>query len=402
MLRRKVQYTKVITSRFRTVRHLLTAASLAVFFSTAAPASDSSLFSLEAGMSDLVYRISRSIVTVEASASNARDNAVGGDRDVVRRLVSSGLVCDSSGHILVAAPMVAGRDRISVIFDGRPIPAELLGIDYHTNLALIRSIQPLGEPIDLSTKRACAGHMVVAMGNSYGLRAAPSLGFCAGVRVDGLMQFSVPISSGTIGGGVFDMTGQLLGVIIDGAGEDSRIALAVPGFQLPSIISYLETRGDRHAGFLGVQSADIEIIPPLEITTPQRLASAEQGDRMILERGVIVTAVLPKSPADNGGIVAGDLVIGFDDIHYSSAAELAQAVRCSRPGKVVTVEVIRQNRSITRAVQIGRKRLDQSSLADPGRRAETPDIDVDSLTNAINTLKQQLESLESQVSSLKR
>ncbi len=390
----------MLTTGFWTVRRLLQAATLTVFFSSMANADDGPLFSLEQGISELVFRISRSIVTVEASSSLGPGQATLPAQDVVRRLVSTGLVCDTNGHILVAAPMVAGHDRMSVVLDGAPIPAELVGIDYHTNLALIRASRPMGSVVNLSAKRACAGQMVVAMGNSYGLRAAPSLGFCAGLRADGLMQFSVPITSGSIGGGIFDMNGELLGIIADGDGIDSRIALAVPAYQLPGIISYLSTRGDRHAGFLGIQSADIEIIPPLEIATPVRLASVSSSDRMMLERGIIVTSVVPGSPAANGGIATGDLIVGYNDVAYVSAAELSSAVRCSRPGSVCTIEIIRQNRSITRLVQVGRKGLDQTSLN--GAESVDREHEIDSLTSELVRMKQQLDALESRLRTLKQ
>lgn len=396
------RYTKMLTTSFWTVRRLLQAAILAVFFSTAPQASDSSLFTLEQGMSDLVFRMSRSVVTVEASSSMTPDQARLPGQDVVRRLVSTGLICDTAGSILVAAQMVAGHDRISVLLDGQVVPAELVGIDYHTNLALIRASRSLGSAVNLSNKRACAGHMVVAMGNSYGLRAAPSLGFCAGLRIDGLMQFSVPITSSSIGGGIFDMNGELVGIIVDGEGADSRIAVAVPAYQLPAIIDYLSLRGDRHAGFLGIQSADIEIIPPLEITTPVRLASTSAGGRMTIDRGIIVTSVVNNSPAANAGVRAGDLIVGYNDQPYRSAAELAQAVRCSRPGSVCAVELIRQNESITRLVQVGRKELDATSLADgalaPGQER---DHEIDSLTDELARMKRQLETIESRLRVLK-
>jgi serine protease Do len=396
------RFTKMIMLSSKTVRRLLCATIMAVFFSPTTRAVDSSLFTLEQGLSELVFRISRSVVTVEASSSLAPGPSRESNREIVRRLVSTGLICDSAGHVLVSAPAISGHDRITVVLDGYPMPAELVGIDYHTNLALLQIDRSLGEAVALSDKRACAGQMVVAMGNSYGLRAAPSLGFCAGLRIDGLMQFSVPITSGSIGGGVFDMNGELLGVIVDGEGTESRVALAVPAYQLPAVISYLSQRGDRHAGFLGIQSADIEIIPPLEIATPVRLVSANGGDRMTFDRGIIVTSVLPGSPAANGGVLAGDLIVGYNDIAYLSAAELARAVRCSRPGSVCTIEIIRQNQALSRTVQVGRKELDPTHL-----RARNTDYqnardgEIDSLTSELIRVKRQLEALESRLRTLR-
>lgn len=392
----------MLTSLFRTVTGLLAAISLTVFFSTTIAAADSSLTSLESGMSDLVYRLSRSIVSVETSWRMTPRNGTPGSPEAVRRLVSTGVVYDSIGHVIVAAPMVIGYDRIVVRVGRDPVPAELVAIDYHTNLALIRCAQPLGDPVRLSQKQSCAGHMVVALGNAYGLRAAPALGFCAGVRPDGLVQFSVPITSGAIGGGVFDMDGELLGVITAAVGSENRIALAVPAFRLPEVATILMSGRDRHSGFLGVQSTEIEIVPPLEISAPARLASAESSGLQIIDRGIVITKVVPGSPASRAGLALGDLIVSYNGKPVTSAAELAQIVQCSFPGSQGKLELVRQNHFLTVDVIVGQK--DLASVVPIEEEGFFDDIPgnslADSLNQAILRLREQLNAIETRVQKL--
>jgi S1-C subfamily serine protease len=387
----------------KTVTGLLAAAVLAVFFSGTGFAADSSLTTLESGMSDLVYRLSRSIVTVETSWRVTPRNGAAGGAEAVRRLVSTGVVYDTLGHVIVAAPMVLGNDRIVVRLGRDPVAAELVAVDYHTNLALIRCVSPVGDPVSLSQKQSCAGHMVVALGNAYGLRAAPALGFCAGVRQDGLLQFSVPITSGAVGGGVFNMDGELLGLITAAVGSENRIALAVPAFRLPDIATILMTGRDRHSGFLGVQSTEIEIVPPLEISAPVRLASSGSVGTKVIDRGVVITKIVPGSPAARAGLALGDLLVSYNGKPVTSAAELAQIVQCSFPGTQGRLELVRKNHFLVVEITIGQKDLASSVPMSGGESYfnDSPGNSLsDSLTQAIIQLREQLNAIETRVHQL--
>jgi S1-C subfamily serine protease len=378
-------------------------AVLAVFFSVPASAADSSLTNLEATMSELVFSLSRSVVTVEAVSYVVPEGANPGRRQINRRLVSSGIICDSSGHILAFAPMIVGHDRINVIMEGGPLPAQVVAIDYVTELALLEIRQPIGQPAVLSNRRACAGQMVIGLGNSFGLRATPSLGFCAGVRVDELMQFSMPLSSGTAGGGVFDMNGRLIGLVVGGTSPDSRIVLAVPAYTLPRLIAHLLTKGDRHAGYLGIESADIEIVPPLELKTSATPASFVKAGPFVLDHGIFVTNVLPRSPAARAGLVKGDVVVAYNGTAYTSAAELATAVQMSAPGTPMAFEVVRGNRLITLRGRLGRKELGNPVIQTQMNFFDVVSASViDSLHQAIYYLQTRLQQLESQVTSMQR
>lgn len=393
----------MLTKLSKTVTGLLAAFALTVFFSATSRAADSSLTSLESGMSNLVYRLSRSIVTIETSWRVTPRSGATVSPEAVRRLLSTGVVYDSIGHILVAAPMVLGYDRIAVRLGRDPVDAELVAVDYHTNLALIRTVQPVGDPVRMSPKQSCAGHMVVALGNAYGLRAAPALGFCAGVRQDGLLQFSVPITSGAIGGGVFDMDGDLLGLITAAVGSENRIALAVPAFRLPEIATILMTGLDRHSGFLGVQSTEIEIVPPLEISAPARLASTGTPGIQVIDRGIVITRVVPGSPAARAGLALGDLLVSYNGKPVTSAVELAQIVQSSFPGSKGRLELVRQNHFLTVDITIGQK--DLQSVLPMGNGDDFFDGTqsyslADSLNQAILRLKEQLNQIESRVQQL--
>jgi S1-C subfamily serine protease len=292
---------------------------------------------------------------------------------------------------------VAEYDRLLVSFESILMPASLIAIDYQTGLALLRTQRPLGVPVSLSRQHGCAGQMVVAVGNSLGLRACPALGFCAGFRPDGAIQFSTAITPGAIGGGVFDLSGRLLGAITDGIGSGrvAEAALAVPAHKLPNIIAYLRARGDREAGYVGITTTDIEVFPGIEVVVPHRFASSGGSPTQIIERGTVITDIVSGSPAARAGLQINDLLFSMDGRPISSAWELMEVILRIRPGGKVDLGLLRQNKPRHVSVKVGRK-----GLAIGGGFSQFPDESFqaipsqDSLRRELEVLKQSVERLE--------
>ncbi len=393
----------MLTRWYRTATRYLTISLCAVFFSTPSHSADSSLYKFEDGLNDLIYDLSRSVVTVEASSPLPWEVVSGTGETAIFDLVSTGLVYDSLGHILAAASTVIGRTQIIVRYEDRVATAIVAAIDYQRDLALLKVVNPLGHPVTLSQQYGCAGQMLIAMGGAYGLRASPSLGFCAGVRPDGLIQFTAPITSGTVGGGLFSLSGQLIGLITGsmGQGNLSDMGLAVPAQEVSAIAQYLLAHGDRTAGFVGVSSADIEITPGIEIIPPNQLAGGIQR-REIIERGVVITNVLPSSPAGRAGLRNGDLIFSINGRRIASALDLAAIVRRSAPGIIVEIGLIRRNSALHLPLKVGQKKLlpyQPTTLDDIG----FPENRTfrDSLMLEINTLKQTIRHLEGRLKQLR-
>lgn len=378
---------------------------LAVLFAGLSQAADSSLTSLESSLSELISDISRSIVTVETSRSVPGDMLEGAAAEAVHRLISSGTIIDSSGHILVAASTVAGYDRIIVSFADQQLPARLIGIDYHTGLALLAVDRPLGEPARFTARHTCVGQMVVAIGNAYGLQACPTLGFCAGSRPDGSMQFSAAITPGSIGGGVFDLSGRLLGVVIGGLGQgdQSETGLAVPAHQLSSTVYELLTGGDRVAGYIGITTTDIEISPGIELSASYQLASSGSRRQMIVDKGTIITQVLNQSPAAASGLRKGDLLFSINKTPISSAFELMDRVRLCPPGVAIELGFIRHHRAYYVKLNVGQRELATIGDFAVGRQVGSRDsLSRDELSREVQRLKHSMMLLEKKFRRLDR
>ncbi|MFZ5980121.1 MAG: S1C family serine protease [Candidatus Zixiibacteriota bacterium] len=391
----------MLTTFKMTVRKYLYLGFMAVFFSGSLSAADSSLTTLENSLNELIFNLSRSVVTVESSRRIPVTGYDGVPDEALQRLVSSGIICDSAGYILVAAPMVVDQEHIMVNLNNRLYTATLVGIDYYTDLALIKTQPGIGQPVVLPDRYACAGQMVVTVGNAYGLRTSPSLGFCAGTRDDGNIQTTVPITTGTIGGGLFDLSGNLLGVITGRMEEGNHFALAVPVYKIQPVIDYLVAHGSRQAGYIGITGAEIEIFPPLEVKESATFINAGDGNRTV-SNGVVITTVMPQSPADRIGLKRGDIILSYNKRPVTASLSLADEVRHSVPGTPVDMEILRRNTLYNVQIQVGQKTIRQ--FEDNYRlNSNLPEnaLMVDSLTEVLRNLKEEIRHVENRLNNLR-
>jgi serine protease Do len=343
-------------------------------------------------MNDLIYNLSRSIVTVENYRAG-QSSAFGGT-ETLENLVSSGVICDSFGHVLVSASSVIQNERLFISYENHRYPATLIAVDYLTDLALLLPSQRIGVAAQMCPRRVCAGQMVVAMGHAFGLRATPTIGFCAGLRPDGNLQFSASLAPSAVGGGVFDLQGRLLGVVVGSMGQSPDVTVAVPAYQLNGMVAHLLTHGDRQAGYIGVSTADIEITPGIELdASVTAIASLSQTALTgLIERGVVITFISPNSPAERAGLMRGDLIVGFFGQRITTAADLAKIVRLAKPGAIAEINYVRSNQIATARVQIGQKTLNSPAIESDGLDPYEPT--ADSLSKVLQYLKQEVSRLE--------
>jgi S1-C subfamily serine protease len=377
-----------------TAARLLLSIFSAVFFSSVAPAQDSQLLGLESGLTDLVFRASRSVVTVEASHRLPTSRFGSAADESYAKELATGIVVDTGGLILVAARPVLDKDRIGVRFEGRLVPAELVAIDFQTELALLRARGINGEPAVIAQTHSCAGQMVLAVGQAHGFRSSPSLGFCAGIRDDGVVQFSMPNLGSGLGTGVFDLSGRLLGIVSGIIGPEPAMATAVPAHKIPGIVAHLLKRGDRRCGFIGITSQEIEISPGLVVPYGGVVPAASRSTRQeIIERGVLIGSVLDSSPAERAGLHVGDLIYAVNSMPINSAAGLASLVKQCQPGTKMSLDLIRREQSLTVPLVVGTKTLTVMAASSPNRLA-------DSLRGALKQLSGKIRQIESRLNGL--
>lgn len=395
-----------------------------LFLASPVRAEDRPLHSLEAGMNELVYQISRYVVTVECLRKTPSSFAGATGEGEIYNVVSSGIIVDSLGRIVVASRTVAGCEQILIDYHHRVFPARLVGVDYQSGLALITIDQNIGRYPQIASQPGCAGQMVVAIGNAFGCRASPSIGFCAGTRSDGMVQFSAQVTSGTVGGGLFNLSGQLLGIVVGGVGgELAGTGLAYSAHRLSDIIEYLLTRGDRLAGYIGVTTTDMELViegavDPVVAESNGAAgtvssATSPSGDRERMDdyirpqsyrsrKAVLIRSVSSASPAAAAGLIAGDLLLSVDGQPVGSGTMLESKVRSSSPGTRLQLDFLRRKVLYSVSVRVA----DLSSSVPNGipyfPDYKNSDVSTDSLSREVEALRRAVQQIQARLTSRSR
>ena len=287
---------------------------------------------------DAVDRVGPAVVKVDVrharSDGRATRGAGGGS--------GSGFVFTPDGLILTNSHVVAGgRDVLVSLTDGRTLRADIVGDDPHTDLAVLRvtapelRVAPFGDSAMLR-----AGQVVIAIGNPFGFQHTVTTGVVSALGrslrartvrlMENLIQTDAALNPGNSGGPLVTSRGEVVGVntavILGGQG----IAFAVPINTANWVIACLLQDGRVRRSHIGVAGHDIEI--------PRRLVR-EYG--LSRERGVSITNVTTKSPADDAGLRAGDLLIDFGGVPVAGVDDLVRLLTDAAIGVATPVRILR-------------------------------------------------------------
>jgi serine protease Do len=245
-----------------------------------------------------------------------------------------------------------------VLADGQVCPAEMVGADPRSDLAVLRIQADDLQPAELGgVDQVRRGHWTLAMGNALGLatdgqasfsygvvsaigRVLPQLGRAQDRYYGNLIQSTVQIHQGNSGGPLFDMNGRVIGVnTAIGIATDLGISV---GFSIPldrramTIIEKLIAGEPVDYGYLGAQV-------PMD-----GLADRD-------EEGALISDVVPGEPADEAGIQPQDVVLIFDGQPVRDEDHLIRLVGATEVGRVVPVTLRRNGRQMTVELKVGRR-----------------------------------------------
>ena len=267
----------------------------------------------------------------------------------------SGVIIDAAdGYILTNHHVVKDAEEVTIVLqDRREIPAQVIGSDAATDIALLQ-IDAAGlkaVPIsDSDTLRV--GDYVAAIGNPFGIGQTVTTGIVSalsrqtGINADGyedFIQTDASINPGNSGGALVDYKGNLVGInsaIISPAGGNVGIGFAVPINMAMSIVEQLLEYGEIRRGMLGVRITDL---------TPDVVEALD----LEVNAGAVVSSVEPDSPAQAAGIEAGDVIVAVDEHIIKSASDLRNTIGLTRAGEEVTIGLVRENRRLDFDVRIG-------------------------------------------------
>jgi len=254
----------------------------------------------------------------------------------------SGVVIDARlGYVVTNHHVIEQAHEIVVTLkDRRKLSAELVGSDPGTDIALLK-VAPEGlTELKLGDSEALeVGDFVIAIGNPFGLGQTVTSGIVSALGRTGLnihgyedfIQTDASINPGNSGGALINLKGELIGinsVIIGPSGGNVGIGFAVPSNMARSVVAQLAEYGEVRRGRLGVLIQDL---------TPE-LAQALSLD---INQGAVVTRVEADSPAEEAGVMAGDVVVAVDRVEVTSSADLRNRIGLVRVGDKVTMTMLR-------------------------------------------------------------
>jgi len=267
--------------------------------------------------------------------------------------LGSGFVISEDGYIVTNNHVIEGADEIMIeFFSGEELQAELVGTDPNTDIALLKVDADEALPFvpfgDSDTARV--GDWVVAMGNPLGQGFSVSAGIVSARNralsgtYDDYIQTDAAINRGNSGGPLFNMDGEVIGVntaILSPNGGSIGIGFSMASNVVTRVVDQLQEFGETRRGWLGVRIQDV---------------SPDMAEAMGLETtaGAAVTDV-PEGPARDAGMETNDIIIRFDGRDVEDTRGLVRIVGNSPVGATVDVVVLRDGRTETLQVTLGRR-----------------------------------------------
>lgn len=254
----------------------------------------------------------------------------------------AGIVLDPSGQVLTNFHVVSGADLVTATVSGRSFAAELVGYDRRHDIAVLQLLGASGLPTAPigDSAQLVEGEPVIALGNAQGTNSplTREVGTVTGFgrtvdaedaltgskeEVTGLIEFAAPVVAGDSGGPVVNGAGQVVGVTT-AASVNFRFGPGGEGFAIP-INDAMAIAGQIRSG---APSDAVHIGPPVVLGVGVRTAP-NSGP------GVRVAEVLRGGPAEQAGLLDGDILTVLDGTQLDSATTLTYVLDRHYPGDVI-------------------------------------------------------------------
>ena len=334
----------------------------------------------------LIRTVSPSVVQILVTGFGTVEQAQRGNTGVVigrQKAIGSGFVIDANGYIITNAHVVKGAENILVVLPpasadtsaqsglaarGKIVPARVVGVAGDLDLALLKVEAENLPKLPLAPYRDLQqGELVFAFGSPEGLGNSVTMGVVSATarQLDPdsplvYVQTDAPITPGNSGGPLVNVNGQVVGVntfILTEGGGNEGLGFAIPSTAVSLAYAQLRKYGHIHRSQIGVSFQTITLTLAAALKLPRN-------------SGVVISDVLPESPAEKAGLEIGDVLLSVDGRPANSLPFVAFHFLGRERGDKVHLEVQRQQAHLSFDVPMERHEheIDQvTALADPAK-----------------------------------
>ena len=272
--------------------------------------------------------------------------------------LGSGIIIDKDGHILTNNHVVNDVNEIKVILaDKREFPAEVVGTDPKTDLAVIRIKGKVPRDLPAATlgdsDQVRVGDWVVAIGAPFGYVQTVTHGIISAKGRTGIgrdtgnyedfLQTDAPINPGNSGGPLVNLRGEVIGIntaIATSAGQFAGVGFAIPSNLAREVMSELIKTGKVRRGFLGIGIQNVDEDLEHQFGLPDT-------------NGALVSQVNKNSPADKAGLKVGDVVVRYNGKKVEDTQHLRNLVAATAPGERAELTVVRDGKERSFKITVG-------------------------------------------------
>jgi serine protease Do len=270
------------------------------------------------------------------------------------RSLGSGMIVDKKGFILTNNHVIEQATKIQVQLNADPTlyTAKLIGADEETDLAVIKINLNRDLPIIKlgNSDGVQVGDWVLAIGSPFGLQATVTAGIISardrgnvGRQFQHFLQTDAAINPGNSGGPLVDMAGQVVGIntaIMTGGRGYEGVGFAMPSAMAIGVYNQIIAHGKVTRGSIGVSFSEQQSSNPIVLR--------DLGAPF----GIVIQSVEPGSPADKGGLRAGDVVTMINGRPVKTGSELVDPIAQTPIGDKVRVTYLRERQQREASVTV--------------------------------------------------
>ena len=279
----------------------------------------------------------------------------------------SGVIISSDGYILTCAHVVDGASNITVTINDKDYTATLVGEDTTSDIAVIKiDANGLTPAVVGDSDTLTVGDNVLAVGNPLGelggtvtsgivsaLNRSVSIQSSGSVNTMSLVQMDASVSPGNSGGGLFNMNGELVGVVNAKSSDSDAEGL---GFAIPINDAMKVAQDLLENGYVtGRPYMGITYLAVTDAQTAQQLG--------VNAYGIYVADVVKGGPADKAGLKVGDRIVSIDGTEVAQKTDLGTIIQQHSAGDTLSITVARGGQMQTVSLTLGEKNNSTTAAA---------------------------------------